>query len=155
GAFLTDLLEKFSALVEPVFKDLVQAAVEEAENHGRQAAIVGGVVRDLLLGQKLHDVDMMIEPPVAPIAEALARRTNASLVRHDPFLTFTLQTLDDHRFDIVTAREETYDAPAKLPTVKASTIENDLSRRDFSINAIACRLTGPKAGELLDPFQGQ
>ena len=56
---------------------------------------------------------------------------------------------------MVTARRERYDAPAALPTVEPSTIQDDLFRRDFAINAMAVGLTGEAAGRLVDPFEGR
>lgn len=147
---LADLLERLPSDV----LSFVRAAGRTAREMNTSAALVGGVVRDLLLGRPLPpDADVMVEPPSTPVAEALAREFGARLVRHPRFQTFRLELADGKKYDVVTAREERYAAPAALPDVVASTFEKDLSRRDFTINAMMCRLD-PGFGDLHDPLGG-
>lgn len=130
-------------------------AAEAAAVSKTEAVLVGGVVRDLLLGRAVADADFMVEPPSAPVAHALAHRTHAKLIEHDRFQTFNLLLPSGRKIDVVTAREETYGSPGALPKVKASTIDKDLRRRDFTVNAMVCRLSEGNFGDVFDPFDGQ
>lgn len=147
----------------PEGRVLFEAVVDYAENEGLRAFLVGGTVRDLLLGQVSLDVDITIEGDAVALAGRVAEKTGARLAKTTEFGTATLalsrgspQT-DHHRnfrLDLATARAETYARPGALPKVRASTIEDDLLRRDFPINAIALQLTGDARGKLLDPTGG-
>ena len=87
--------------------------------------------------------------------QALARELGGRAQPHDAFGTAVVEYGDGEHVDVVTARRERYDAPAVLPTVEPSTIQDDLFRRDFAINAMAVELTGEAAGRLVDPFEGR
>ena len=98
--------------------------------------VVGGAVRDVLLGRDPVEVDVVVEGD----AVALARRLGPVLAVHERFGTATVE-LDGTRVDLASARRERYAAPGALPDVElGATIEEDLRRRDFTINAIAVRL---------------
>ena len=125
------------------------AAAILAERLGAEFApavlLVGGAVRDLLMGVRPVDLDLMVEGPVAALATALG---GEQLRRHDRFATATIE-LEGTRCDIAQARREVYPAPGALPEVRPATAAEDLRRRDFTVNAIALALTGPGRGELL------
>ena len=121
----------------------------------RGVYLVGGTVRDLLLGEPGFDVDLAVEGDGQAFARALAAELGGRLKPHDAFGTAVVEYGDDERVDVVTARREHYAAPAALPTVEPSTIEDDLFRRDFTINAMAAALAGQQAGSLVDPFAGR
>jgi len=111
--------------------------------------LVGGAVRDLLLGRGRTDMDLVVEGD----AVALAARLGAEITEHERFGTAKVQ-LDGHEVDVASARSESYPQPGALPVVApADSIEQDLSRRDFTINAMALPLQG--AGELIDPHGGR
>jgi tRNA nucleotidyltransferase (CCA-adding enzyme) len=111
--------------------------------------LVGGAVRDLLLGRDRADVDLMVEGD----ATALAADLGGANSEHDRFGTVKVD-VDGHEVDIVGARTETYERPGALPTVTPATdIEEDLARRDFTINAMAIPLQGEL--RLLDPHGGR
>ena len=132
-----------------------------AVGSGAAAWLVGGAVRDLLLGLPARDLDVALEGT----AEA-AERTTAALsaeegwscrVRHAAFGTATLVGPDGTRVDVAVTREETYPRPGALPVVSPGVpIVRDLARRDFTIHAMAFSL-GPAGvqGPLLDPFGGR
>jgi tRNA nucleotidyltransferase (CCA-adding enzyme) len=124
------------------------AAVDAAA--GDEAVyLVGGAVRDLLLGRGRSDVDLV----VVGDAGALAARLGAETIEHERFATAKVE-LDGHEVDIATARTETYPQPGALPEVApAETIEADLARRDFTVNAMAIPLSGQPG--LIDPCRGQ
>jgi tRNA nucleotidyltransferase (CCA-adding enzyme) len=111
------------------------------------AYLVGGAVRDLLLGLGGGDLDVAIEGD----ADVLADLPGFELEREGLFLTGRLHT-DDVRVDVAQARAETYPRPGALPEVRRATISEDLARRDFTINAMAFPLAAD--GELLDPHGG-
>ena len=118
--------------------------------------LVGGTVRDILLGERSFDVDIAVEGDAIALAQRArrrarrprARRTRSSAPRSSLYG-------DGERVDVVTARTEFYDAPAALPTVEHATIREDLFRRDFTINAMAVSLKGADFGRLVDPFGGR
>jgi tRNA nucleotidyltransferase (CCA-adding enzyme) len=111
------------------------------------AYLVGGAVRDLLLGLEGGDLDVAIEGD----ADVLANLPGFEAEREGLFLTGRLHT-DDIRVDVAQARAETYPRPGALPEVRPATISEDLARRDFTINAMAFPLAAE--GQLLDPHGG-
>jgi tRNA nucleotidyltransferase (CCA-adding enzyme) len=114
---------------------------------GIPAYLVGGVVRDLLLGEARTDIDVAVEGEVRPIADALG----GEVVEHERFATASV-AVDGLHVDLARARAETYQSPGALPTVTPATIADDLARRDFTINAMAVPLAGEPA--LIDPHGG-
>ena len=111
---------------------------------GPPAFIVGGTIRDLLLGRDPLDLDVVVDGPLTGIVQALGPPLRA----HDQFETATVM-LGDLRCDVARARSETYPRPGALPQLRPARIENDLLRRDFTVNAIALAISGDRAGELL------
>lgn len=117
---------------------------------GKPVYLVGGAVRDLLLGHRRTDIDLVVEGEAA----ALAARLGADAVEHERFATAKAE-LDGHEVDIATARAETYPQPGALPEVEPTAgIAADLARRDFTINAMAIPL-GRRDPELIDPHGGR
>jgi len=116
--------------------------------------LVGGVVRDLLLNHPNFDLDLVVEGDAVMLARQLAEATQAKLATHPQFGTAKL-TCADFTIDIATAREETYARPGALPTITPGTLNDDLRRRDFSINAMAISLIPSSYGELIDPYHGK
>jgi tRNA nucleotidyltransferase (CCA-adding enzyme) len=114
---------------------------------GAPVYLVGGVVRDLLLGEPRTDIDVAVEADVRPIADALG----GEVVEHERFATAAV-TVDGLHVDLARARAETYERPGALPTVTPATIAEDLARRDFTINAMAVPLAGEPG--LIDPHGG-
>ena len=117
--------------------------------------LVGGTVRDILLGEPNFDVDVVVEGDAIGLANELAKKLDGRVRAHRIFGTAVVLYGDDGRVDVVTARSESYHAPAVLPTVEPGTIDEDLHRRDFTINAMAVSLKGDGVGELVDPFRGR
>ncbi len=116
--------------------------------------LVGGSVRDILLDEPGFDVDIVVEGDAIALAGALAAELGGRVRAHDKFGTAIVLYGDGQRVDVVTARSESYDAPAVLPTVERGSIDEDLHRRDFTINAMAVSLKEDEPGLLLDPFDG-
>jgi tRNA nucleotidyltransferase (CCA-adding enzyme) len=117
------------------------------------AYLVGGTVRDILLRRTpTFDFDLAVVGDAETFARALAVRLGGRVTTHGRFGTATVHYDDAAHVDVATTRTERYAAPAALPDVTAAdTIEQDLARRDFTINAMAISLPG---GELVDPFRG-
>ncbi len=140
--------------------DLLQQAGQLAEEVGFALYIVGGFVRDLLLGQPNLDLDLVVEGDAIALAKELARRLGGRARSHRRFGTakWILEQADaslPRHLDFVTARTEFYEHPTALPTVEASSLRQDLYRRDFTINTLAIGLSGEKEGRLIDFFGGQ
>lgn len=125
-----------------------------AESLGFSAYLVGGSVRDLLLGKQNLDIDLVIEGDGIRFANVLADQIRARVKPHHKFGTAQVKqgTL---RIDVATARTEYYESPAALPKVESSSIKKDLYRRDFTINTLAIRLNPGDFGLLIDFFGGQ
>ncbi|HVN61218.1 MAG TPA: hypothetical protein VMT59_08130 [Gaiellaceae bacterium] len=117
--------------------------------------LVGGTVRDLLLGERSFDVDIAVEGDAIALAEALAKSLGGKVRTHRKFGTAAVSYGEHGRVDVVTARTESYDAPAVLPSVEHAGIHDDLFRRDFTINAMAISLREDDLGQLVDPFGGR
>ena len=113
---------------------------------------MGGPLRDVLLGIPIKDLDLVVEGDAPALARQLSEELGGSLLVHPQFGTATV-TLGDSRLDLVTARREVYPRPAALPQVSPGTIEDDLARRDFSINALALSLAEPRP-RIRDPHDG-
>jgi tRNA nucleotidyltransferase (CCA-adding enzyme) len=126
--------------------------VLEALGDPRGLHVVGGTVRDLLLDNPGTDLDLVREGPVEELAAELADRLGGRAVLHGRFGTAVVRYGDAKHVDLIQARRETYAEPAALPVVEPGTIEDDLARRDFTINAMAAPLPD---GDVLDPFEGR
>jgi tRNA nucleotidyltransferase (CCA-adding enzyme) len=117
--------------------------------------LVGGSVRDVLLGAEGFDIDIAVEGDAIGLARELARLLHGRVRAHEKFGTAVVLYDEDERVDVVTTRTEFYDAPAALPSVVRAGIREDLFRRDFSVNAIAVSLRAEDFGRLVDPFDGR
>ncbi len=154
-------VERLKRALPPAWWQLLQCVSDEAEARRLPLYLVGGGVRDLLLGQPNHDFDFVVEGNAIALANALATRYGGKVIAHQRFgaarwhLTNTsLAAASPASVDFVTARSETYARPGTLPTVTPGLIADDLRRRDFTINALAIRLDGLHLGELRDDFGG-
>lgn len=133
----------------------VREVLEHAGLLAESAALylVGGTVRDLLLGAGAKDIDLVVVGNAAGLGTKLQAALGGTLSAHVEFGTATLVLPSGLELDIASAREETYARPGALPDVVPSSIHKDMSRRDFTVNAMALRLN-PAPPELLDPFHG-
>ena len=138
------------AHVERVF-DAIAELVDSVDG----VYLVGGAVRDVLLAAESFDVDIVVEGDGIEFARALATALDGRCTPHQRFGTAIVRYAGDARVDVVTARRERYDAPGTLPAVERASIEEDLGRRDFTINAMAVSLGRTELGRLVDPFGGR
>src|SRR3954451_15132627 len=111
------------------------------------AHLVGGAVRDVLLGGEAVDLDVAVEGDAAAAARTAAERVGGRVREHERFATATVEA-DDLAFDVARARRERYPAPGALPEVEPASLEEDLLRRDFTVNTLAAALGPPTPGEL-------
>ena len=132
----------------------LRLAGEVAQAQGQKLYLVGGVVRDLILGRPNLDFDLVVEGDAPRLARQLARASGEKVVVHRQFGTAKFHR-GDLSIDLVTARSETYSRPGALPEVQPGTINDDLFRRDFSVNAMAIALSLASFGELVDPYRGR
>ncbi len=138
---------------EPRFAHVLEA-VTEADDPAEPVYVVGGAVRDALLGHPSYDLDLVVEGDVPAFAQRLAGRLGGRVQTHEAFGTAEI-FYEGGEIDVATARTETYAEPAALPEVQAATLEDDLARRDFTINAIAASLGREDFGRLVDPHHGR
>jgi len=116
---------------------------------------VGGFVRDLLLNIPNKDIDIVVEGNGILFASKLAEEFDGQVKTHEKFGTSVVIFPDGYRIDVAMARVEYYEYPAALPTVKQSSVNSDLSRRDFTINSLAIKLNGEGAFSLIDFFNSE
>src|SRR3954451_21658073 len=106
--------------------------------------LVGGTVRDLTLGEEDRDLDVAVEGEIEEVAGALGEVLEA----HGRFGTAEIATPDGGRVNLVRTRAEGYPRPGALPEVRPAGIDEDLARRDFTLNAIAVALSASNCGEV-------
>ena len=116
---------------------------------------VGGFVRDLLLNILNKDIDIVVEGDAILFASKIAEEFDGKVKSHEKFGTSVVIFPNGYRIDVAMARVEYYEYPAALPTIKESSINLDLSRRDFTINSLAIKLNGEGAFCLIDFFNGE
>jgi tRNA nucleotidyltransferase (CCA-adding enzyme) len=150
AAATENIAEKLDSIEElrPVF-EAIQAVSEPFEG----VYLVGGAVRDVLMGEPNFDVDIAVEGHGIALGQALAEALGGRVVPHDRFGT-AIVVYEGGRVDVATARTEFYDSPGALPSVEQASIRQDLYRRDFTINAMAASLKGEDFGRLVDYFGG-
>ncbi len=175
------LIDKWLASLPRDARRAASGVIASADASGTPLYLVGGPLRDLLLDRPSLDIDLVTEGDAIELAQRAARYLDATVKTHPTFGTATIVILRNEEsggegptlrprmtprprpsprstltIDIATARTETYPRPGALPRVATSaTIDQDLLRRDFTINALALRLNGPDRGALLDPAGGR
>ena len=142
-----------------LFRDLpsqqrraIEVVREVAAEKDCHPFLVGGPVRDILLGRHSIDIDLTLEEGASTLARALAKRIEGRVRSFPQFLTYKVTANEFPEIDIATARKERYRHPGALPAVTAGRLKDDLMRRDFSINAIALDLLDRK---MHDPTNGE
>ncbi len=145
------LLSRLPRNTALLLRDLGRMADEEEAG----LYLVGGVVRDLLLKRSNWDLDLTMEGDGIAFSRLVARRYGAGVAVFERFATARLTMSDGAKVDIASTRRESYAGPAVLPEVCPARIEEDLLRRDFTINAMAIELNAAGWGRLHDPYGGQ
>lgn len=137
-------------LKHPIFKTLATIVAEQ----NTEAYVIGGYVRDLLLGRPSQDIDIVVHGSGIGLAEAAARRLGnlpVSVFKNFGTAMFRYKSME---IEFVWARKESYRANSRKPIVEEGTIDDDQKRRDFTINALAISLNKHDYGTLIDPFGG-
>ncbi len=135
----------------PIFQTIQKVS----EKLGMPAYVVGGYVRDMILGRPTKDIDILVVGNGPDFAKALADLIPAksSLTIFKNFGTANLKW-EGHELEFVGARKESYHQHSRKPLVEIGTLEDDLGRRDFSINALAISLNAADYGQIIDLFNG-
>ncbi|KKL90462.1 hypothetical protein LCGC14_1904460, partial [marine sediment metagenome] len=149
---LKDLLEK---KVPEKIQRLLWQAGKVANKMGYRAFVVGGFVRDLLMGIENLDIDLVIEGDGIDFAIQFADEVVGKVKTHKDFGTAVLIFPDDFKLDIATSRREFYPRPASLPRVTPASLREDVFRRDFTVNTMAIDINLNSFGNLIDFFAGQ
>jgi poly(A) polymerase len=134
-------------------KKIFTLVAEEAQKINMRAFVIGGYVRDCFLGRKSNDIDIVVEGSGIELAERVAKRLKVKVTVFKNFGTAMLK-YDDIEVEFVGARKESYRSDSRKPIVENGTLEDDQSRRDFTINALAFSLQKEDYGKLIDPFGG-
>jgi len=132
-------------------KSIISKLREQALSQGLKSYLVGGFVRDLILGFKNLDLDIVIEGDGIKFAGQFADSQGGRITAHKRFGTATVILTTGVKVDFSSARKETYLKPAHLPVVSPGSLKDDLFRRDFTINAMAISLN---EGKVIDCFCG-
>ena len=147
-----DLIKRLRASLPTPALEALETCERIARERELPLFLVGGAVRDLLLEREGYDIDLVVECDVEDLAHDLADAVGVRAIVHDRFGTATVA--DRHfAIDLARSRRETYPHPGALPVVEPATLAEDLARRDFTINAIALRIS-PEPGEVVDPYRG-
>lgn len=136
-------------LSNPIFRLIGRTAAE----CGCRAYVIGGFVRDCLLGRPLGDIDVVVTGSGIEVAERLAAKVHAKVSVFKNFGTASLRA-KGLELEFVGARKESYRADSRNPSVECGSLEDDQNRRDFTINAMAFSLNDDDFGTLVDPFGG-
>ena len=143
-------------VLQNLYQILPQAVIEVAERRGDEIYAVGGCIRNLLIGLDVPDIDFSVVGDAVGYAKELARQEKSGEVATYARFGTALVRLGDHQLEFATSRKESYSPESRNPTeVIPVPIDEDLKRRDFTMNAMAYGLTGHRKGELIDLFNGQ
>ncbi|MDZ7822132.1 MAG: hypothetical protein U5N26_10160 [Candidatus Marinimicrobia bacterium] len=133
---------------------LIQDISAVADKLSLQCYLVGGFVRDTLLGRKSKDIDIVVVGDGLAFADALSYALNIHpVVKFEAFGTAMIP-LENVELEIATARKEVYRRDSRNPDVQATDLKEDLKRRDFTVNAMAIQINRENFGEFIDPFGG-
>jgi len=137
-------------------KELFEVIRASAEHLHQEVYVVGGFVRDRILGIPCKDIDFVTVGDGPALAEEVSRRLGADASDLSVFKTFGTAMIryKDLELEFVGARKESYSADSRKPNVEAGTLGDDQLRRDFTINALAVKLDGDDRYTLIDPFNG-
>ncbi len=141
-------------LRDKIDKPVFHLVGEAADSLGRDCYVVGGYVRDLMLGRHSKDIDFLTVGSGIEVAQEVARTLRGShLAVYRNFGTAQVKNRK-YELEFVGARKESYDRSSRKPIVEDGTLEDDISRRDFTINAMALCVNGDRFGELVDFYDG-
>jgi poly(A) polymerase len=132
---------------------LLKKIGEIADDNDFQTLVVGGFVRDLFLNKDCKDIDILVVGKGIDFARLVGKLFKKEVVVYEKFGT-ALLNIYDNKVEFVGARQESYRSNSRNPVVKPGTLDDDLARRDFTINALALSLNVASYGELIDRYDG-
>ena len=144
-------MKKLSA--ENINISVINLISDVAEKENVEIYLVGGFVRDLILERKSKDIDVLVIGNGIDFAKIVAKKTNDKIQVFKNFGTAMLKT-KDYEIEFVGARKESYNSDSRKPTIEEGNLEEDLSRRDFTINTLAISLNKKNYGEIVNLFDG-
>ncbi|MDP2905637.1 MAG: CCA tRNA nucleotidyltransferase [Candidatus Omnitrophota bacterium] len=147
-------MKKYLEKLPQEMRGLIKLVGDVAAQKNMRVYLVGGFVRDLLLGATNLDLDVVVEGDGISFAEDVAAELGSKLIRHHAFGTATIVSGHHLKIDVATARKEAYASPAQLPVVQPGSLKDDLFRRDFTINAMAVDINPNDFGRLIDFYGG-
>lgn len=151
---MTTMNEVKSGDAVPLQNSLLRRIGEYADKAGLEAYVVGGFVRDLMMGLGEKDIDILVIGDGIAFARQIADTIGTgTVVSYERFGTAFLPLVDG-KVEVVGARKEVYDPSSRNPRVEVGTLRDDLLRRDFTVNALAIRINNERFGELHDEFNG-
>lgn len=151
---VTNLADKIEKQLPAELVEFIKQAGELAASRGEKIYLIGGAVRDLLLDKINLDIDLVVEGDAIAFARELIKGKGGKITIYRQFNTAKI-SWHEWSVDLAAARRESYARPGALPTVKPGSINDDLFRRDFTINAMAVDLNPQTYGRLIDPYSGQ
>ncbi|MCK9329902.1 MAG: CBS domain-containing protein [Candidatus Cloacimonetes bacterium] len=158
-SFLESNFENVNSMLNDLTSDVVKNLIEKisllSDSLKIKTYLIGGFVRDLLMGKKNIDIDIVVEGDAIKFAEAFKEKFGNNYTAFSKFQTAIIEYPQIKKIDVASARSEVYHKPGNLPDVEASTIRNDMYRRDFTINSIAIQLNQNNKGLLIDYFHGR
>lgn len=132
---------------------MIHAVADIAHATGHRLYLVGGFVRDVLMGRAGNDIDFTVEGSGVEFAKVVAHEFKSHAVIFERFGT-AMVPVGEYKLEFVGTRKEEYSEDSRKPIVTDGTLEDDLRRRDFTVNAMAVRVGGPESGRLIDLFDG-
>jgi len=149
-------MQQMKKRLAPDLFDILKEIGATADKEGVAAYGAGGFVRDFFLRRNTEDIDIVIEGNAIEFAKKFAQKKDGKVCAHEQFKTASVIFANNFKIDFASARIERYKSPAALPEVETpASIQSDLFRRDFTINALAIGLSVKNFGTLLDPFSGK
>ncbi len=125
-----------------------------ADSNNVKIYLVGGAVRDLIIGREVTDADIMVDGDAIEFAQKIAGYLKCKILIHKAFFTAVVYLSSGRKYDFTSTRKEFYPYNGALPIVSPGTITDDLYRRDFTINAIAMKLNNKYPGDIIDCYNG-
>ena len=142
-----------TAMKEKIDKPVFHTVGAAADSLGRECYVVGGYVRDLMLGRESKDIDFVTVGSGIEVARAVSRQLRGHLAVYKNFGTAQVKK-GALELEFVGARKESYNRDSRKPIVEDGTLDDDLARRDFTINAMALCVNAGRFGELVDRYNG-
>jgi poly(A) polymerase len=147
------MLEIFAQKIQ-INDEIVKTIGKIADENNFEVYVVGGYVRDLLLGKEVKDVDFLVIGEGTKFAKIVGKKFGKKVTVYENFRTAMIM-LEDRKIEFVGARKESYRRDSRKPIVEDGTLDDDLARRDFTINAIAISINQDDFGKIIDPFNGR